>query len=239
MFKQFKNKADRFESLIQYVYQQLSWSSDREIEVLRNQKIIGKSGQEHQIDVYYEFQQNGVIHKVIIECKNHQRKIEKGMIQSFKGVLDDVGNATGIFASTNGFQSGAIEYAKYYDIELVTGREMPMLAKLAAMKIAIMLPDEKVIGQPFWTIMECMDGKVTGTYACVRKKTIALFMSKKVAIEMSRKFDNTVVRGVNQKHLKIILGFAKQQNIKLAVFMLDYEKGLQFPVEVIEDFFIV
>ncbi len=117
--------------------------------------------------------------------------------------------------------------------------EMPMLAKLAAMKIAIMLPDEKVIGQPFWTIMECMDGKITGTYACVQKKTIALFISKKVAIEMSRQLDNTVVRGVNQKHLKIILELAEQQNIKLVVFMFDCEKGLQFPVEAIEDFFIV
>ncbi len=54
----------------------------------------GKNDTEWIIQIrFYEFQQNGVIHKVIIECKNHQRKIEKGMIQSFKGVLDDVGNA--------------------------------------------------------------------------------------------------------------------------------------------------
>lgn len=160
------------------------------------------------------------------------------MIQSFKGVLDDVGNATGIFASTNGFQSGAIEYARYYDIELVTGREVPMLAKLSAMKIAVLLPDEKVIGQPFWTLMEDIDGVITGTYMCVQKNTIVLFISKKIAIEMAEKFNNVVVRGVSQKHLKIILELAKRQNIKLLVFMFDSEKGLQFPIEVIEDFFI-
>lgn len=178
MFDYFKSKGDMYESLISYVYQQLSWASDRDIEVLSNQKIKGKSGQEHQIDVYYEFQQNGVIHKVIIECKNHEKKVEKGMIQSFKAVLDDIGNATGIFASFNGFQSGAREFAKYYDIELVEGHEMPMLAKVLSKRIAVLLPGDKVIGQPFWTLMEIQNNSITGTYSCIKENTIGLLYHK-------------------------------------------------------------
>ena len=239
MFKGFKNKGDKYESLIRYVYEQLSWASDRDIEVLRNQRIKGKSKQEHQIDVYYEFEQNGVTHKVIIECKNHKRRIDKGMIQSFKGVLDDIGNATGIFASANGFQKGAKKYAQYYDIELIEGNELPMLGKVLATKVGFMLPDENVVGQPFWTLMEVQNGSITGTYQCVGKNVIGLFMSKKTALEVANKSSDIVVRGINQKHLKMLLGFVKLHKMKVAVVMLDSKLAMKMSVEEISNYFVL
>ncbi len=41
------------------------------INVQHNVKIKGKSGVEHQIDVFWEYKYAGVTHKVLIECKNY------------------------------------------------------------------------------------------------------------------------------------------------------------------------
>lgn len=233
----FKNTGKQYEELIKYVYEQLSYFSGKDIEVQRNVKLKGKSGVLHQIDVYYEFEMNAIIHRVVIECKDHKQKVEKGMIQSFKAVIDDLGNCTGIFASRNGFQSGAVEYAKHYDIELITGGEFPLLGKVVAKKLEVILPKENVIGQPFWTIMQQENGKITGTYMCVSNKTIGLFISKKCAEKAAQKIGG-VVRGICQEHLKVILGYARMSQISLVV-MLEADKGILAQPNEIEEKFII
>lgn len=233
-----KNTGKQYEELIKYVYEQLSYFSGENIKVERNVKLKGKSGAVHQIDVYYEFELNGITHKVVIECKDHKKKVEISLIESFKGVLEDLGNCTGIFASRNGFQSGAITYAKHHDIEMVTGGELPLLSKVIAKKIETVLPDQNIIGQPFWTIMEEIEGKITGTYLCISEKTIGLFISKKCANDIAKKTGG-VVRGVSQNHLRIILGYAKMGDIKLCLSLLDPDQGLLVEPKLIEDYFIV
>lgn len=233
-----KNTGKQYEELLRYVYEQLSYFSGKDIKVKRNMKLKGKSGVTHHIDVYYQFEMNGVRHKVVIECKDHKKKVEKGMIQSFKSILDDLGNSIGIFASRNGFQSGAIEFAKHYDIELITGGELPLLSKVIAKKVETVLPDERVVGQPFWTIMEEVKGKVTGSYICISDKTIGLFISKKCAEEFAKKTGG-VVRGVCQKHLRIILGYSRMGHIKLCMLILDPNQGMLLESDAIEDYFIV
>lgn len=237
MFKR-KNTGKRYEELVAYVYKEISALSPTPIKVERDVKKKGKSGLEHQIDVYYEFVINDITHKVIIECKDHKGKVEKTLIQAFKGVLDDLGNCTGIFVSRNGYQSGAKEYAKYYDIELVSGGELPLLSKVISKRIGILLPDKSVIGEPFWTIMEEADGKITGTYICVAEKTVGLFLSKKCAEEIANKTGG-VVRGVSQKHLKCILMYAKNWGLNLCMFIFDPDKGLCVEPRLIEDYFIL
>lgn len=228
----FFKKGEQYEDLLRYVYQQLSWLNDKKVKVERNVFIIGKSGVKHQIDVYYEFEFNDIKHKVIIECKNHKRKVDKSMIQSFKAVVDEIGNCTGIFASSSGFQSGAIEYAKFSNIELVTGGQLPLLSKVIAKRLQILLPNKDVIGQPFWTIMEERDNTVTGTYITIDKNTLGLFMSKKVAEEIS-KITGGVVRGVCQKHLKIICDISERFNLKLCIILLEKELAIEMkPVDI-------
>lgn len=233
-----KNTGKHYEKLVEYVYKKISEHSRTPIKVERNLKIKGKSGLEHQIDVYYEFELNDITHKVIIECKDYKDKVEKSLVQAFKGVLVDIGNCTGIFVSRNGFQSGAIEYAKYYDIELVSGGELPLLSKVASKSIGILLPDKSVMGEPFWTIMEADDGKVTGTYICVEDKTIGLFLSRKCAEEVAKKAGG-VVRGVCQSHLRCILLHAKFEELKLCMFILDIDRGLLIEPQVIEEYFMI
>lgn len=226
-----------YEDLIRYVYEQLSHLNGKEIDVKRNVKIKGKSGVLHQIDVFYEFELNDIVHRVAIECKDHNRPITKGDVQEFKAKLDDIPNSTGLMASKKGYQSGAKEYAAHYDIEMISGGEMPMLSKVSAKRIEVLLPNEKVVGQPFWIIMEEYNGEVTGTYMTIEEKTIGLFLSKKMAQKMADKIGG-VVRGLSQKHLKATLEFAKHFDLKFYMFIFDEITAIQPPIKDIEELFV-
>ena len=82
-------------------------------------KLKGKSGFEHQVDVYWEYQKDGEVHRVAIECKNYNQKISIGRVRDFFGVLHDVGNVKGIMACKEGYQDGAKKFADYYGISLM------------------------------------------------------------------------------------------------------------------------
>ena len=231
-----KNDGKNYESLIKYVYDELSNYSGQDIEVKRNIKIKGKSGCEHQIDVYYEFILNDIKHKVIIECKDYKGKVEIGAIEKFKGVLNDIGGCKGIFASRNGFQSGAINFANHYDIELVKGGELPLLSKILIKRIEVLLPNEKVSGEPFWTIMEERNGQLTGEYMCIGEEILGLFISKKVAQQVCDNIGG-VVRGISQRHLRTIIQYGYNFNLKLCFVPIELENGLIVEPKFIEDYF--
>lgn len=88
------------------------------IGVKHNFKLPGKSGCNHQIDVYWEFKIAGDIHRVAIECKNFSKEVSIAKIRDFFGVIYDIGNVKGIFVSKKGFQSGSKLFADYYGINL-------------------------------------------------------------------------------------------------------------------------
>lgn len=87
-------------------------------DVKHNVKIEGRSGCKHQIDVFWEFTLAGVSHKVAIECKDYSKTISIGRIRDFFGVITDIGNITGIFATKIGYQSGSKKFADHYGINL-------------------------------------------------------------------------------------------------------------------------
>jgi hypothetical protein len=113
------NENTKYEKLTQEIYQALNSSTElKTIDVQHNIRLEGKSGCKHQIDVYWEFEMMGELHKVAIECKNYSDKVSVGRIRDFYGVLDDIGNIKGIFVTKVGFQSGAKKYADTYGISL-------------------------------------------------------------------------------------------------------------------------
>ncbi len=71
-----------------------------------------------EIDVYVEAPDE-LVKKIIIECKFWNTAIPKEKIHAFRTVVNDSGAALGIIISKNGFQSGAIEAAKYSNILLL------------------------------------------------------------------------------------------------------------------------
>lgn len=119
-----KNTGNTYEKLTQKLYQQivdLDTNGYKDIEVKHNVKIKGKSGLEHQIDVFWEFVLGSVHYATIIEVKDWQNKVKKTDVMAFTEKIKDIpGFPTGIYVSKSGFQRGALEWAKLNGIKLVT-----------------------------------------------------------------------------------------------------------------------
>ncbi|MBN9436952.1 restriction endonuclease [Bosea sp. (in: a-proteobacteria)] len=108
-----------YEQFTQAVYQALVDADGVEnIEVKHNIKLLGKSGCEHQIDVYWEFKIAGQTYRTAIECKAFNKNVSIGRVRDFYGVVLDVPGLNGIFVTLVGFQSGARKYADHYGITL-------------------------------------------------------------------------------------------------------------------------
>ncbi len=217
-----KNNGDRLESLIQYIYQTLSNISNHDINVKIRENIVGKSKVTHNIDVYYEFELNHIIHKVIFECKNWKTPISKEKILAFKSILDDIPNSAGVIVSTKGFQRGAKGFADFHGIKLISGDEKSLLNIVILKKLGVVLPNESISGEPFFCIMAVdKNGLITGEYiqfsvAETNHPYLVLFFSKKEAMEQN---DSrvSVVRGIDKKHLEILCNLSEKNDLKLAI----------------------
>lgn len=176
------NPGRELEEYIQRIYRFLLNMKDEGVTVERNVYLSGKSTAKHQIDVFYQFKNAGVIHRVAIECKDHSRPIDKGRVQEFATKLQDIGGISGIMISPLGFQSGAELIANHFDIILKTTKDLPTIPHLMGTRLeTVALPEEGYVGEPFWVIMEHRNGKVTGSYFCTEEngqKLIPLFFSK-------------------------------------------------------------
>ena len=79
------NPNTEYELFTQQIYQQLvnldvKWKT----EVQHNVKLEGRSGQIHQIDVYWEYEIAGNKHRVAIECKNYNKLVPIGKFGTSK-----------------------------------------------------------------------------------------------------------------------------------------------------------
>lgn len=113
-------RPDRgYERFVQEVYQAVLTAEGKDtIKVEHDVKLQGTSGQEHQIDVYWEYRQGGITYQTAIECKFYKDSIGIGKVRDFYGVLSDIPNLRGIMATAKGYQSGALQFAKSKGIGL-------------------------------------------------------------------------------------------------------------------------
>ncbi|MCU9806801.1 hypothetical protein LEQ06_00410 [Paraclostridium sp. AKS46] len=72
---------------------------------------------------------------------------------------------------------------------------------------------------------------------CLKKNTISLFVSKKSAEEVSKKFGG-VVRGISQKHLNFIANLNKISNVDIYIHLFDYEMAIKADFKLIEDYYL-
>ncbi|AMV44332.1 hypothetical protein ATN79_20530 [Paraburkholderia caribensis] len=159
-----------FEKDVQQVYAALLNMRDEGVVVGNQVFMTGKSGVQHEIDVYYEFSKAGVRHRVAIECKDWATAVSKGQIQEFESKLRDVGAITGIVVARNGYQRGAEDFARYHDILPLTVADLPSFSRLLGERLTtVALPDESYTGEPFWIIMQIRDGEVTGSHYATRQ----------------------------------------------------------------------
>lgn len=147
------NENLEYEFLVQDIFQTLANENDSNtINVKHNVKMAGRSGQKHQIDVYYEFSFMGQIHKVVIECKNYSNPVSIGKLSNFHGVLSDIGDVKGIFVSKNGFQKGAIDFARFYNItlkELRYPKASDWTGRIREIIINLQFCDKKITSREF------------------------------------------------------------------------------------------
>lgn len=169
---------------VQQVYSFLLNMRDEGVVVGNKLFMAGKSGVQHEIDVYYEFSRAGIRHRVAVECKDWATPVSKGQIQEFESKLRDIGNITGVVVARNGYQSGADTFARHYDILPLLLDDLPTFNVLIAERLTnVGLPDESYVGEPFWIIMEVRDGKITGSHYGTNdpssgKKIIPLMFSR-------------------------------------------------------------
>ncbi|MBA4074663.1 MAG: hypothetical protein C0508_06435, partial [Cyanobacteria bacterium PR.023] len=108
-----------YEQLTQVIYQDLlQKEGDDKTRVLHNQKMKGRSGVEHQIDVLWRHKKAGIEHTVIFECKNYGTALTLEKVRNFFAVLHDLGNCQGQMVTKTGYQSGAAAFAEFYGIGL-------------------------------------------------------------------------------------------------------------------------
>lgn len=89
------------------------------IEIQHDVKVMGRSKQKHQIDVYWKFSIGGVTYQTAIECKRYKSPISIGKVRDFFGAMEDIGNINGVMVTTQGYQSGAETYAASKGIRLL------------------------------------------------------------------------------------------------------------------------
>lgn len=75
-----------------------------------------------EVDVLVE-SPDELIKKIICECKYWNSPIPKEKVHAFRTIVSDSGASLGMVISKSGFQSGAIEAAKYSNVKLITWEE--------------------------------------------------------------------------------------------------------------------
>ncbi|RZP63335.1 restriction endonuclease [Vibrio vulnificus] len=121
------NNGRDYESFVQVLQQAILDSEEfikqKNIRIEANKKIVDNSGVSREFDLYWEYELAGVTYKTVIECKDYNSKIPMEKIDALIGKTRDIPDLKAIFATKVGYQSGAIERAKFNKIDLLVVRK--------------------------------------------------------------------------------------------------------------------
>ncbi len=83
-------------------------------EITRDVKLVGKySKRKRQIDILIKENIGGNILTILIDCKLHNKKIDVKKVESFIGMVEDVGADKGLMITENGYSTSALKRAYY------------------------------------------------------------------------------------------------------------------------------
>lgn len=179
--------------------------------IIENLKIHGKL-KEHTVDIYFEFIQMNNLERTIIKIIEGTEVTEKDMWEFAYTLKDLHFFAKGILYYDDRISDKAKKVAELSNIDLKRFDFLDEVRKSALSAIKIVLPDENVIGDPFWSVMETEQnsGKNTGNYD-MNNDSILLFLSKKQAINYCSKLKKSArVFGISQNHLKILVNLQEK-----------------------------
>ncbi len=81
-------------------------------------KVRGIDG-EYEIDASAEFEVFGTKIKILIECKHHNKPVNRDLVMTLLTKLHSTAMHKAIMVSISGFQSGAVRFAKSHGIALI------------------------------------------------------------------------------------------------------------------------
>jgi predicted RecB family endonuclease len=121
-------KGIEFEEYVRDIYSMLLNLKDEGVIVSQITIVRGKSGEDYQIDVYYEFLRAGIRHRVIIKCKDWKSPVKKETINALELKMRDITGVVGVIISRNGYQSGAKQFADNQGIFALAPRLIAVLS---------------------------------------------------------------------------------------------------------------
>lgn len=113
-----------YENLTRWIYETIGQAHGVVIEGHgKDCKVVGKSGDKHQIDVLASHSDG--FHKYLtdIECKYWNDNVDKDVVMKVHCIVDDCNFSKGIIVSKKGFTPDAIKYASHVGIDLVVLRK--------------------------------------------------------------------------------------------------------------------
>jgi hypothetical protein len=89
--------------------------------VIQDDHVTGKvTKRRRQIDVSVRFTHGFSEYLLIVECKNYKHRVPVRDVEALRTKMQDVGADRAVMVTTVGYQAGAIETARAYNIELRT-----------------------------------------------------------------------------------------------------------------------
>ena len=110
---------EEFEHFVQKLYE-----DDPNLTTQHNVTLTGKSGAKRQIDVLVTQKTKMTTMTTIVECKRWKQKVNRAIIDIVSAAIDDLNANKGVVFTTSGYEEGAIEYAKYKNIDIFLVRDL-------------------------------------------------------------------------------------------------------------------
>lgn len=121
------NTGKEYEQFVASIQQALlnaeNITTQKNIEVEVNKKIVDNCGIERQFDIYWEYEMGGLTYKTVIECKDYSSNVSIEKIDALIGKTRDIPDLKPVFATKKGYQSGAKTKAEQNKIDLLIVRE--------------------------------------------------------------------------------------------------------------------
>jgi len=98
--------------------------------VERDVRLPSRSGvRKRQVDILVRIHLPGVTDKLmVVDCKRHGTKVDVDDVESFIGMVEDIGAPLGMLVTTEGYTDGAIrraEAARGIDVQVIRVDELP------------------------------------------------------------------------------------------------------------------
>ena len=176
----------------------------------KNIKIPGKSI-ESQIDIYIEFVQMNNLERTVIKTID-KKTVTVDDVWQFDNILKDLKFfSKGVLYYNSKIDEKALELAKNKHIQVIYFDVMEETRKNVIYSLNQILPNQEVIGDPFWTLMQIDETTKNniGIY-CIIKDFLPLFPSKKLADAYCKQQNGYAVFGISQSHLISLLSLAEK-----------------------------